>query len=184
MELKQIAPWNWFRSEQETEGKRLPMVRRSNDAYPAPLARFYSEFDQLFENFLRGFPMTTPMFPNTLHAMEHDEWVRPSVDIMATDQAYTISAELPGVDEKHIDVEIAGDTLVIRGNKEHRNEEKTDDYYCVERSCGSFLRRLSLPQDADSERIQAEYKAGVLTLTVPRKPGRSMATKQIDVKVA
>lgn len=185
MELKQLAPWNWFKTEQENGTRPLPITRGgSARTYPAPLARFHEEFDQLFDNFLQCLPYAPSPLWNTLRVPDTDAWLKPSVDIAATDKAYTISVELPGVDENQIEVQIVGDTLVIRGKKEQKKEEKKDHFYCVERSYGAFHRQLSLPEDADTESIQAACKAGVLTLTVPRRAAAAHPTKQIDVKVA
>jgi HSP20 family protein len=185
MELKQLAPWNWFKSEQESGVRPLPVTRGgSASAYPAPLARFHEEFDQLFDNLLQGFPYAPTPLWNTLRMREPDTWLKPSVDIAATDKAYTISAELPGVDEHQIEIKVVGDTLVISGQKEQRKEEKKDNYYCVECAYGAFHRQLSLPEDADTEGIQAACKAGVLTLTVPRRAAAQLPTRHIEVKVA
>lgn len=185
MELKQIAPWNWFKSEQESGVSSLPVNRaRSAGAYPAPLARFHEEFDQIFDNLMQGFPYSPAPLLSSLRSRDVESWLRPSVDIAASDKAYTISAEIPGVDEKDIDVKILGDTLVIRGKKEQKKEEKSGDYYCVERSYGSFQRQLSLPEDADTDAIKASCKKGVLTLEIPRRAAAALPSKQIEVKVA
>jgi len=185
MELKQIAPWNWFKKEEEGQVSTLPVLRAGGDnAYPASLARFHNEIDQLFENMMQGFPLAPSLFPRMPRAFAGDALLKPSVDIAATEKEYTVTAELPGVDEKDIQVELNGDTLFIRGKKENKKEEKKNDYYCVERSYGSFQRQLSLPEDADAEAIKAAYKQGVLTLTVPRKPGKATTARQIDVHAA
>lgn len=183
MELKQIAPWNWFKKENEAEGRMLPVTRNAA-TYPLPLARFHEEFDQLFENMLQGFPFvpSSSLFP-ALSQGAAAGWLKPSVDIAATEKEYTITAELPGVDEKEINVELKGDTLIIRGQKEHKKEEKRRDYYCVERSYGTFQRQLSLPEDADADGIQAACKNGILTLTLPRRASASDA-KRITVNAA
>lgn len=184
MELKQMAPWNWFKKEREAEGSVLPVVRHGNAAgYPAPLARIHEEFDQLFENMLQGFPQVPSTFSGMMPS-DGNGWWKPSVDIAATDKEYTVTAELPGVDEKDIDVQLSGDTLVIRGKKEHEKEEKKNDYHCVERAYGSFQRQLSLPEDANADDINAAYKKGVLTLTIPREPGKATSPKQIEVNAA
>lgn len=185
MELKQLAPWNWFKSEQESGTGGLPVTRGgAAGAYPAPLARFHEEFDQLFGQLMQDFPFGSFPMMSTLRVPDAGAWLRPSVDIAATDKAYTISAELPGVNENEIEVQIVGGTLVIRGKKEQKKEETKDQYYCVERSYGSFQRQLSLPEDADTENVKAAYKKGVLTLTVPRKAAVEVPAKQIEVKVA
>jgi HSP20 family protein len=185
MELKQIAPWNWFKKEEENQGSSLPVLRRgSAPDYPASLARFHDDFDQIFENFLQGFPLAPTLFPRMPRPTLDHAWLRPSVDIAASDKEYTITVEIPGVDEKQITVELSGDTLLIRGEKELRKEENKKDYHCVECSYGAFQRQLSLPEDADPEAIKAAYKQGVLTLTVPRRAAARPTPKQIDVHAA
>lgn len=187
MELKQIAPWNWFKREDEetAEGRALAVSRPdAPGAYPTSLARFHEEFDQLFENMLRSFPLAMSTMPGMWPDRGAGGWMKPSVDISATDKDYTIAAELPGVDEKAIDVQLYGDTLVIRGKKDHEKREKKGDYHCVERSYGAFQRQLSLPEDAAAEDIKAAYKNGVLTLTVPRRAAHNGGAKHIDVHAA
>lgn len=185
MELKQMAPWNWFKKEEEGQVSTLPVLRAGGDsAYPASLARFHNEIDQLFENMLQGFPLAPTLFSRMPRSLGADTLLKPSVDIAASEKEYTVTAELPGVEEKDVQVELKGDTLFIRGKKENKKEEKKNDYYCVERSYGSFQRQLSLPEDADAEGIKAAYKQGVLTLTVPRKPGKASPVRQIDVHAA
>jgi len=107
---------------------------------------------------------------------------KPSVDISGSEKEYVISAELPGVDEKDISLELKGDALIIKAEKQR--EKKTEDkgYYRVERRYGSFQRVLAVPEDADAEGIKANYKKGVLTVTLPRKKGvESAATKKIAI---
>ena len=183
MELKQLAPWNWFKRENDEAGSLLPVNRRAA-GYPEPLARFHDEFDQLFETMLQGFPFAPTMLPSLSRSGAGPMWLKPSVDIESTDKAYTITAELPGVDEKEIEVNLSGDTLTIRAKKEQQKEEKNKNYYCVERSYGAFQRQLSLPEDADPEGVKAAYKNGVLTLTVPRKAAKADSTRQIEIHAA
>ena len=95
---------------------------------------------------------------------------------------YAISVEVPGVDEKDVKIELANNTLTIGGEKKQEKEEKEKNFYRVERSYGSFQRVLSLPEDADQEKIQATFKKGVLRITVPRKALPHAEAKQIEVK--
>jgi HSP20 family protein len=81
-----------------------------------------------------------------------------------------------------LDIEVVGDALRIRGEKKHESEEKKRDCHFVERSYGSFQRQLALPEDAEGDNIDAEYKKGVLTVTIPRKQGAPSSAKRIDVK--
>jgi HSP20 family protein len=181
MELKNLVPWNWFRKEQEAEGRRLPVAHRTKgENYPDPLARYYDVIDPLFDSISR-FPYIRPLLPEILRGQQVENWLKPSLDIAATDKAYTIAAELPGVDEGKVEIEVLGDTLTIRGQKEHEQEDKGKNYYCVERTYGAFQRQLSLPEDADADAIQAHFKKGVLKLTVPRRGAPPRAARRIEV---
>lgn len=182
MELKQLAPWNWFRKEQESEGHRLPMLRhRRCEHYPDTPGRYGDLLDPFLDSLAR-FPYTRSLFPDLWRGVESGTWFKPLVDISAADTAYTISTELPGVAENQVSIEVVGDTLTIRGEKEHEQEEKGKNFYCVERSYGSFQRQLSLPEDADAEGIQATFKKGVLKVTVPRKTAATPTARRIEVK--
>nr|WP_281357791.1 Hsp20/alpha crystallin family protein [Desulfobacter latus] len=109
--------------------------------------------------------------------------LKPRLDLSATDKEYTVSLEIPGVSEKDVNLELADDTLIIRGEKKQKKEEKKKNFYRLERSYGSFQRTLSLPEDADKDNIKADFKNGVLNITIPRKalPSGTKA-KQIEIK--
>jgi HSP20 family protein len=108
--------------------------------------------------------------------------LKPTLDLSATDKKYTISVEIPGVDEKDVKLEIANDTLTIRGEKKQENEEKDKNYYRVERSYGSFQRVLSLPEDADQAGVKATFKRGILFISMPRKAVPQADVRKIDIK--
>jgi HSP20 family protein len=110
--------------------------------------------------------------------------IKPTLDLGATDKAYTIAVEVPGVDEKDVTVEIANDTLTIRGEKKQEKEEKDRNYYRMERSYGSFQRVLSLPEDADQDGVSATFKNGVLRVTMPRKAAPQAQVRQIEIQSA
>ena len=82
--------------------------------------------------------------------------LRPVVDIAEKDRLYEITAEIPGVDEKdiHLDLDLEGDTLIIRGEKQQSQEQKNDNYHRIERSYGSFQRVLTLPEDAKPDSLR------------------------------
>jgi HSP20 family protein len=90
--------------------------------------------------------------------------------------------EIPGVDEKDVKLEIVNNTLTIRGEKKQEKEEKDKDFYCLERSYGSFQRVLSLPEDVDQAGVEAKFTKGVLNVTLPRKPMPQSEVKRIEVK--
>jgi len=91
----------------------------------------------------------------------------PAVDIAEEFNAYEVTAELPGVDEKDIEVKLVDGNLVIKGEKQERRKK---DYYLRERHFGSFERYFVLPEDADTSKIEASFEKGVLTVTLPKMP--------------
>jgi HSP20 family protein len=186
MKLKKLAPWNWFKKEQEQEqeGKLLPVYRPGMPVYQGLESQFPQEIARLFDDFFRGFRLSRwPDFGSAFGSTFPAGWFKPTLDIGATEREYTITVELPGVEEKDIYLELANDTLVIRGEKKQVEEEKEKDFYRVERAYGSFQRVLSLPEDADQDGIQAVFKRGVLTITVPRKALPAADTKRIPIKM-
>lgn len=119
-------------------------------------------------------------------------WPRPNggallsvdVDVSEDDKAYTITAELPGLEEKNIDVSISEDVLTLKGEKKAEKEEKGKNRYVCERSYGAFQRSFALPSDALTDKIDAKFAKGVLTITLPKNPKAEPASKKINVKAA
>ncbi|MBW2109047.1 MAG: Hsp20/alpha crystallin family protein [Deltaproteobacteria bacterium] len=182
MNIKKLAPWNWFKKEQEEEGKSLPVVHKHTETgYPHPLMQIHQEIDRLFDDMFRSFAWPIPGFWKEPGSMARTEWLKPTLDIAATDGEYTISVELPGVDEKEVQLELVDDTLTIKGEKKHEKEEKKKDFYRMERSYGAFRRVLSLPEDADRDNIKATYKNGVMTISVPRTTSEQKQGRCIEI---
>jgi HSP20 family protein len=94
----------------------------------------------------------------------------PSVDIHEAENALVLSAEVPGIDEKDIEIEIEGNTLTLKGKREYEKEIKKESYHRTERSYGSFCRSFSLPNYVDQDKIKAEHDKGLLRITLPKKP--------------
>jgi HSP20 family protein len=105
----------------------------------------------------------------------------PAVDIYDKGNEVVIHAELPGMKKDEIDVRVENNVLTVRGQKERKDEVKEDGYFRTERVYGSFSRSFSLPSTVDATKISAEYKDGVLTLSVPK--AEEAKARQIDVKV-
>jgi len=188
MDIRKLAPWNWFKKEEEEAAKAVPVhvshTRDAGQGHYHPLSRIHREIDRVFDNAFRDFGLWSreierPIFPG----MESD-FLKPTLDIGATDKAYTIAVEIPGVDEKDVRLELSGNALTIRGEKRQEKEDKDKNFYRVERSYGAFQRMLSLPEDADQSDIQATFKKGVLTITVPRKAMPKTDVKRIEVSSA
>jgi HSP20 family protein len=105
----------------------------------------------------------------------------PAVDIAEKDNAYEITAELPGMEEKDIEVKYAGGAITIKGEKTEEKEEKKKDYHLSERRYGSFQRSFSLPDGVDVDKVAASFKNGVLTVTLPKSAEAQKSEKKIAI---
>ncbi len=177
MELKNLlTPWNWFKKEEEqnkvAHGKN---VLNSTDH---PLSRLHHDLDTLFAQMFQGFP------PLSLGNGKREGWgglLMPQVDIGESQKDYTITVEVPGVQENDIDLTVNEGTLTIRGEKRDEHEKKDQHYHRIERSYGSFQRMLSLPTDVDENTIQAKFKDGVLTITIQKDPQAKPPVRKIAI---
>ena len=140
----------------------------------SPFSLFRSEMNRLFDNFFRGFDIEP--FEKRFGAFQ------PDIDVTETDKEIKVSAELPGMDDKDIDVSLTRDSLTIKGEKKEEKEEKKKDFYRMERSYGSFSRTIPIPVEIDTEKAKAQFKKGVLTITLPKTAKAIKDTKKIQVK--
>jgi HSP20 family protein len=104
----------------------------------------------------------------------------PAVDIIETEDALTVKADLPDVKIEDIDVRVENQTLTVRGNRKFQKDEAVKGYHRIERSYGDFVRSFALPPTVDTEKVNADYKNGVLSVTLPKKE----TAKPRQVKVA
>jgi HSP20 family protein len=105
----------------------------------------------------------------------------PPVDIYENENDIVLKAELPGVDPKDVEVRVEDNTLYLKGERKFEKEVKQENYHRVERSYGSFARSFSLPSSINAEKVKAEYKDGLLTLTLPKREEAKPKTIKIDV---
>jgi len=141
--------------------------------------------DRLFEEFDRDLwrsPFRRSAFDIEPFLRRGLSWSAPAVDIAEKNNAYELTAELPGLDEKNIEVKVVNGSLMIKGEKRDAKEEKKKDYHLQERHFGSFERCFSVPEGVDTDRIEANFKAGVLTVTLPKKPEAQKPEKKIEIK--
>lgn len=138
-----------------------------------------NEINRLFNDFGTG--ITTFKHP-LLTSLSMSSDLSPRMDVAETDKAIELTAELPGLQEKDVEVTLTDNVLTIRGEKKSERDEKNKDYHLVERRYGSFARRMELPSGIDSSKIEARFSNGVLTVTVPKSPA-SVAQK-IEIKKA
>ena len=139
-------------------------------------------FGELDGGFLR-YPFARSIFD--IEPILHGEltWAaHPAVDIVEKDKAYEVTAELPGMDESNIDVKVANGILRISGEKNEVKEETKKDYYLSERHYGSFERCFQVPEGVDTGKIEASFRKGVLTVSLPKTQEAQAAEKKIAVK--
>jgi HSP20 family protein len=105
----------------------------------------------------------------------------PPVDIYETEDAIVLKAELPGIDPKDVEVRVEDNTLYLKGERNYEKEINEQNYHRIERSYGSFARSFSLPNSISAEKVKAEYKDGLLTLTMPKREEAKPKTIKIDV---
>ena len=147
---------------------------------------FRTEMDRLFDRFGSGFG-----FPSLRRMFDMEPSWRsggsfsfsvPAIDMSEDEKAYKISAELPGIDAKDIDVSVSGDMLVLKGEKRQEKEQKDKNYHFSERTYGSFQRSFQLPSSVDREKLAADFSKGVLTITLPKTAEAQKPVKKIEVK--
>ncbi|MGD9950705.1 MAG: Hsp20/alpha crystallin family protein [Desulfobulbus sp.] len=185
MELNKLAPWNWFKNEDEIVHsvpvkhgeKRSIYTGRHHD----PMLQVHRDIDHLFDRFFQGwgFPETGALGSTT--NLSADAFLKPKVDLSAADTEYLLTVEVPGVTEKDVSVDIRNNTMTIKGVKKQEKEEQEKNYYRIERSYGSFQRVLSLPEDVDQDNTKAAFKNGVLSITMPRKAQPVGEVKQVEI---
>ena len=136
----------------------------------------WRDMDRLLDDFTRGVRM--PM------AARESGIINPVVDVGESDKGFEVKAELPGVDEKNIDVEYSDGILSLRAERSFEKEEKDEKkrYHLMERSYGTFMRRFRLPFDADPNKVEASFDKGVLRIFVPRPAGTKSSMKKIELK--
>ena len=171
---------------------KLPV--KTEEKRPAPVApwrpfeNLRREIDRLFDDFNGGMwrsPLGRSFFDVPSLWQRESTWAAaPAVDVAETDKAYEITAELPGMDEKNVEVKFSDGILTIKGEKQEAKEEKQKDYYLSERSYGSFQRSFQVPDGVLADKIEATFKKGVLTVTLPKSAEAQKPAKKIEVKAA
>jgi HSP20 family protein len=160
MAFRDLVPWS--------RNQELAPVRDSFD----PFLTFHREMNRLFDDAFRGFGTTglSPLMEGRLG------W--PKIELSDTDEALTVSAELPGMTEKDIQIEIANGVLTIRGEK--KAEREGEGRYFSERYYGAFARQIPL-QDVEEDKAEASFKNGVLTISLPKSETPRAGVKRIAI---
>ncbi len=138
-----------------------------------PFGSLRRDMERLFENFSRDLGWGGPAAGGAGEV--------PRIDVSETDSELRIEAELPGVDEKDLEIVLSDGRLTIKGEKKQEKEEKRKDYHLVERSYGSFARSIGLPFAAEPDKVKASFAKGVLTVTVPKPAEVKAKEKKIPI---
>jgi len=151
-----------------------------------PFVNLRREIDRLFDDFAWGswrLPSPRSLFDVEPFWRGEMSWGKiPAVDFVDTEKAYEVTAELPGMDEKNVEVKLANGVLTIKGEKKEEKEEKKKDFHLSERRYGSFQRSFTVPDGVDSEKIEATFKDGVLTVSLPKTPQAQKKETQIAIR--
>lgn len=168
MALKDMVPWK--------KNDKNILARREDD----PFYAVRREMDRVFDDFFGGGFGLTPFRSGFMESFGD---FSPRVDVTENEKEVRITAELPGLEEKDIDVSLSNDVLTISGEKKAEREDKGDNYYRMERSYGSFHRSIPLPTEVDTDHCDATFKNGVLQITLPKVHLKESA-KKITIKAS
>jgi HSP20 family protein len=168
-------------------------VKKGDKAWPMlldeawqPFARLREEMDRLFDDFFDRVPNLPFRGRGEIEPMRGLGRVfgaaAPAVDLVEKDGAYELTAELPGLDEKDVAVTLSDEVLTIKGEKKEEREEQAGGFHVSERRYGAFHRSFRVPGDVAQEKIEASFKKGVLTVTLPKNPEAAKKEKTIKIK--
>lgn len=167
MQIKDLIPW-----------ARDDDAAKTKDATDNPIASLQRDMNQAFESFWNRFERTfgDADLPWTNSIARSD--------VVETGDAVEVSIELPGMEQDDIEVALTGDSLTIKGEKKVERQDEKKGYYVSERSYGSVHRTVPLPPGVDTDKAEATFKNGVLTIRIPQSAEAKAKIKRIDVKAA
>ena len=138
----------------------------------SPFERMHEEMDRIFNEFM----------PNASEAGGFNAGTLASIDLSETDDALELKADLPGMEEKDLNVTLRNGAVTISGERKYESEETKKNFYRAERAYGSFSRSVPLPCEVDEERVEAHFKNGVLTVRLPKSATEKENQRRIDIK--
>jgi HSP20 family protein len=139
------------------------------------LGSLFHEIEKTFEDFSRRVPFA---------GFGDGGPLTPKIDVAEGKDGVEVTAELPGVDEKDVEVMLADDMLTVRGEKKVERDEKEKNWHLVERSCGSFSRTIALPYEPDPAQVEAKFEKGVLRIRLPKPAEVAKKERKIAIKSA
>ena len=135
-----------------------------------------------FEGLTRWFDDIDTWFDTGFFTDMPEKLWRPAIDVEERDGKYVVRADLPGMKKGDIHIELRNGYLTLRGERKSEHEEKKDTYYRIERTCGTFERTLSVPEGVTEKDIHAQYKDGVLEVTMPAPKAEKPKTAEIKIE--
>ena len=144
-----------------------------------PFKSLHQEIDRVFDSFTEALPWAGRNASGNGFGR-----LSPQIDLSETDKAVDVAVELPGVDEKDIDVTVTDEILTIKGEKKAETEDKGKDYHVVERSYGTFQRILALPCEVEADKVDAKFDNGVLKISLPKSPEAKSKSHKIKITSA
>jgi HSP20 family protein len=167
MAVSDILPW-------KRDGDKIANRRREED----PIFSLQREMNRMFDDFF-----TKPYGMEPFSAFnEMQSGFMPRIDVSETDKEIRVTADLPGLDEKDIQLTLENEILIISGKKETEKEEKGRQFHRVERTYGSFRREIPLPSHVEADKVEATFKKGVLTVTVQKDAMHAPSGKRVPIK--
>jgi HSP20 family protein len=162
----------------------VPKFGKGHEKMPArkgemdPFRDFQREMNRLFDDFFTDLPLAPRWGERGLASAAFN----PKVDVSETDKEVNVSAELPGMEEKDITVEMDDGAIAIHGERKEEKEEKGKNWYTREQSYGSFHRSIALPAGVDASKAKAKFKNGVLKITAPKREEEQAKRKTINIE--
>lgn len=167
MALTELVPWRM--------GRRNLSVR--GDEQNNPFVALQRQVSRLFDDFFSDFGLQPWKGWTGLEGGFY-----PRMEVAETDKEITVTAELPGIEQKDIEIALSDGVLTLKGEKKQSSEERKDGAYYSERSFGAFTRSVTLPVEVDENKVEATYKDGVLKIRLPKTESQKARAKKIEVK--
>ena len=159
-----LIPFRWAK---DTEGSR---------GFDSPITSLQRDMNRLVDHFFNDFDMAPAAFGRT------ETSITPSVNVSEGDKEFRVTVELPGVDEKNVELSLNQNVLTIKGEKKFEKEETEKNFTRIERTYGSFYRAIPFATDLDESKVRAEYKKGILYVTLPKAPSAIKEARKIEIK--
>jgi len=164
MNIKELIPWN--------REKENAILKSDSDH---PIISMQKEMNRMFDNFSKS------LFNNSSFSSETSSTITPKIDVVENEKEIKVTAELPGMEEKDIEVSFSRDTLMIKGEKKAEKEEKKEDYYFMERSYGTFQRAIPVSAGVDRDKVEASFKNGVLKVALPKTEEAQKEVRKVEI---